>query len=139
MAKNATDVAQKWATNLSNATTSITNGVNAVSTAPGQLAAAQANKWITRLQASQAKWARNVSAVSLADWKNAMINKGIPRIATGAQAAQPKFQAFMTQFLTYLDAGKGSIDAMPTDTLAQASAKMVAQMNYNAQFQYNRA
>lgn len=138
MAKSAQEVAQKWSTNLANSTTSITSGVNAVTEAPGVKAAAKVDLWMQKLQASRDKWMRNVSAVPLSTWKEAMISKGIPRVATGASQAQPKFAAFMNQFLPHLEAGRAQIDAMPKGDLAQAAAKMVAQMNYNAQFQYRR-
>lgn len=138
MAKSASEVAQKWATNLSGSTTSITSGVNAVTEAPGVRAAAKVDLWMQKLQASRDKWVRNVSAVPLQSWKDSMISKGIPRVASGAQAAQPKVQRFMSQFLPYLESGRATIDAMPKGDLGSAAAKMVAQMNYNAQFQYNR-
>jgi hypothetical protein len=134
-AKDPAAVAAKWAQNLSAATTSITAGVNAVTTAPGQLAAAQSAVWLARLQASQAKWERGVSAVTLAEWKNAMLNKGIPRIATGAQAAIPVMQRFMTAWLPYEAAGVNSLP--PRGTVQQNIQRAVAMMNYNAAFVSN--
>lgn len=139
MAKNPTDVAQKWATNLAAAGPSITAGVNAVTTAPGTLAAAKVATWIAKLTASQDKWVRNVSSVSLQDWKTAMLNKGVPRIASGATAAQPKMLAFMNQFLPYLEANKATIDNMPNATLQDGIQRAIAQITHNSNFKYNRA
>lgn len=138
MAKNPAEVAAKWAANLSQSTPSITAGVNAVQTAPGQLAAAKVTTWIAKLQAAQDKWVRNVSAVSLQSWKDAMLNKGVPRISTGAQAAQPKVQAFMTQFLPFVENVASSVRAMPNATLQDGINRAIAQIQGNAQFKYQR-
>jgi len=128
------EIATKWSTNLGAAGPSITAGVNAVTVAPGQLAAAASAKWLARVQAAQAKFEKNVSAVTLAQWKTAMTSLGIPRIATGATAAIPKFTLFMTSWLNYLNANAAAIAAMPTDTLAQSIQKATAQITYNAAY-----
>ena len=127
-------IAQKWATRLSAATQEITAGVNAVTQAPGAKAAARVDVWLANLQRSRDKWVRNVGSVTLAQWQTAMIQKGIPRVSSGATAAVPKMTAFMTQWLAHLQAGKAQIDAMTVTDLGSAAAKMVAQMNYNATF-----
>jgi len=128
------EIATKWATNLGAAGPSITAGVNAVTTAPGQLAAAASGKWLARVTAAQAKFERNVSSVTLASWKSSMTTLGIPRIATGAQNAIPKFTTFMTSWLSYVGANAATIDAMQTDTLQQSIAKATAQITYNANY-----
>lgn len=104
-------IAQKWATNLAGATETIKAGIQAVSVAPGQAAARQAQAYIQGVQAAQQKWQRNVSSVSLAEWQQATIDKGVNRIATGAQAAQPKMQSFLVKLLPYQQNLKGSLPA----------------------------
>jgi hypothetical protein len=99
---NATDAAQAWVTGMGSATAKYTAGVNAVKTAPGTLAAAQAGVWAANVAAAQPKFARNVGAVSLQSWQASAVSKGAPRLASGAQAAQPKMQAFMTNFIPQL-------------------------------------
>ena len=133
MITDPTSVANKWSQRLSAAGQAITDGVNAVKQAPGQAAAAQAAVWIARLQASQDKWVRNVSAVSLQSWQQAMITKGIPRIATGAQAGIPKMTAFMSQWLPYEQSGRNALP--PRGTIQQNIQRAVAMMQYNANFQ----
>lgn len=124
----------KWVTNLSASTTAIQRGVGNVTVAPGQAAAKAADKWLAKVTQAKTKFATNVARVSLADWQNAMTSYGISRIASGAQAKQGKMQSFMTDFLTHLNRGASTIDAMPTTTLEDGVAKAVAQIRYNATF-----
>lgn len=128
---------QKWLTNLSAAAPSMTAGAQAVQVAPGQSAAAAADKWLARVTASKQKFINNVSAVSLSQWQQAYINIGVPRVAQGAQAKQGKMQAFMSQFLPYLQTGLATIDKMPTNTLEDGIAKSAAMIRYNAKFVRN--
>lgn len=125
-------IATAWSQNLAGATQKITDGVNAVTVAPGQAAARQADVWLAKLQASQAKWKAKVSAVPLSDWQTMMIQKGVPRIASGATAAQPKFSAFMTKFLPHLQAGRAQLP--PRGTLDQNVNRAVSMIRYNATF-----
>lgn len=129
-----TTATAKWVTNLSNATQHITDGVNAVTVAPGQAAARQQQTWLARIQASAQKWATNVSAVTLQEWQQSMINVGIPRIASGAQAKQGKYQAFAQKFFPYLQTGVNQVKAMPKVTLQDGVNRAVAMINYNAKF-----
>lgn len=136
--KDAAAVAAKWRTNLSAATTSITTGVQAVTQSPGARAAASVDLWLARVQASRDKWVRNTNAVSLASWQQAMIEKGIPRIASGASAAEPRMAGFMQQFLPYVEQGAVAVRAMPKGDVEQGIQRAAAMIRHNAQFQYRR-
>ena len=108
--KDPTASAQKWATNLAAAGPAIQAGVDAVTVAPGAAAVRQKAAWVQNTPAAADKWARNTSAVSREDWQKAMTDKAVPRIAQGAQSAQPKMQAFLTNFLPFLE---GKVNALP--------------------------
>ena len=110
-ATNPQTVAQNWANRLAGSTQKITDGINSVSVAPGVAAARQKTVWVQNTTASADKWARNVQGVSLADWQTATINKGVGRIASGAQAAIPKMEAFMGRLLPYVASGKAKLPA----------------------------
>ena len=125
-------IAAHWAQQLAGSTAKIQAGVNAVTTAPGQAAARQKAVYLQNLTASVDKWASNVSAVSLNQWQQDFISKGIPRIATGATAAQPKFAVFMGKLLPYIQSGKASLPAR--GNLQQNIARMTQWVNYMAQF-----
>ena len=132
--------AQNWANNLSAATARVKSGVQSVSTSPTQLAANAVDRQVAGVQAAAAsgKTQRALQAVSLADWQNAMINKGIPRIASGAQAAIPKMTNFLNQFIPYVQAGVQQLSQMPRGDIEQNIARATFMMRYNAGFKYNK-
>ena len=103
-------IATKWQTKMAGATQAYTDGINAVTESPGQKAARASGKWLARVTAAQGKF---------------------ERLASGAQKAGPKVNAFWNSFAAYLKAGQARIDAMPTDTFDQAMQKAYAQAQYN--------
>lgn len=119
---DAASVAQHWADQMNAAQTRISQGIDATRVAPGQLAARQQQAYLTGVQQSAAKWARNVAAVPLAAWQQAMKEKGLARIGTGATAAVDKMTTFMGKLLTYVDSNKGSLP--PRGTYDQNKARM---------------
>lgn len=135
MAKLTPDAAAaKWAANLGAATAGIRAQVMAVTEAPGAAAARQKTLWLQRVTASADKWARRVSSVTLQQWQDAMVNKGIDRIASGAQQAQPKMASFMQEFLPYVDSGVAQIKSMPKGGVEQGVARAAAMIRHNAAF-----
>lgn len=120
---SATQISQKWLTNFNNGTQAMTDGVNNVQQAPGIAAAAAQALWLQRIQASAPKWAAKVSAVSLADWKSAMITLGIPRAQAGASAKQGKYTAFIQEYSTFLQGAVAQVKGMPKGTLQQSIAR----------------
>lgn len=90
---NASDVATRWQQGFANAGTKWSAGVNSVDRAPGIDAAASKDRYLAGVQANAEKFAANVSRVTLAEWKNACTTKGAARLASGASAGAPKYQA----------------------------------------------
>ena len=123
-----------WGTGLNGAAAKIKRGVAAVTIAPGQAAAAKEQKMLTNTQAAitSGKWSRNVSAVSLSQWQDAMSNKGTANIASGVAQAQKTKQAAITKMLADTDAAVAQIQSMPTDTMEQRIAKATAYMRARA-------
>lgn len=131
---NAQDATQRWVSGVSGATQKIAEGVDRVTQAPGAKAAAKAQKWLNEVNASAAKWQRNVARVSLTEWQDAMKNVGIPRVAQGAQAKQAKYEAGMAAFLPFLSNVVSRADQMDDTTLASRINKAVFVMTETAKY-----
>lgn len=134
--KNPVDVAAKWQQNLSRSTDSIRRGIEAVTESPTASAARSADFWQAQVSAARAKdkFVANLNRVSLQDWKEAMITKGLNRIGTGATAAQGKMAAFMQQFLPYVESVAARVRQMPKGGVEEGIARAAAQIRGNAAF-----
>lgn len=122
--------ADKWGNRLAGSATEITNGVNSVTDNPMTKAVAQQAKMKQNWNAAidSGKWAQNTGNVTLAQWKDAMINKGVNRITAGATAGKPKFAAYMTEAIPVMNNLITTIEAMPKmniqDSINRAAAWM---------------
>lgn len=131
MAKvNAQQWLDKWGTRLNSAGPFITSGVNNVSVAPGQQAAAAADRMLANLTAAVTSglWASRVGSVSLADWKSAMTTKAIPRIPQGVTQAQKTKTAVITTLLAAVDQAASTANALPKGNIEQSIARASAFM-----------
>ncbi len=112
MAKNmpdATASSTKWAQRMASSGQAMTDGINNVTVSPGQAAAAAKDLWLAQVQAAQGRFATNVAAVPLESWKASAIAKGVPRVAQGAQTAQPKMAAAMQKWFPRIQAARSSL------------------------------
>jgi len=133
---NPATVAATWASNLGAATTKMKAGVSSLQTSPTQLAAQAVSKWQAAMADpnTAARYQSGLSRVSLTDWQTAYIQKGLPRIATGAQAAVPKFTQFLSQWLPFIQNAATQVRSMPSTTLQDRINRMVAMVNFEAGF-----
>lgn len=124
MAKNITvqDAVAKWADRGSNSGDAVKRGVNAVTESPMEKAAAAQERYLAgvRRAVESGKYAERLRAVPLQEWKNAMINKGIPNMQNGYNVGKAKYQRFMQSFLPYARQVSEEIKQMPKGTLQQA-------------------
>src|SRR5262249_32155863 len=129
-------VADRWVSRLSGSVDKIRQGVQAVTTSPTSQAAAAVNLWQQRLALPETaqKFQRSLQAVSLTDWQTDMIQKGLPRIPTGAAAARDKFMGFLQQFLPFVSQVATTVHQMPKTTLEDRINRAVAQIRGTAQF-----
>lgn len=120
----------KWGKNLNAAGSYIQSGVNNVQTAPGVAAAAAQDRMLANLTAAitSGVWARQVSSVSLSAWKNAMINKGIPRISQGVTAATTDKVGTITALLQAVDSAASAAKAVPRGNIDQNIQRAVTFM-----------
>jgi len=120
------EYAEKWARRLSGSTEDIRRGIAKVSVAPGELAAAQQDAMLTNVVASinSGLWANRVRCVSLGDWQKAATEKGIPRIAVGVTAAEPKMARIAGPLLQAVDESAAISNALPKGTLEDSINRM---------------
>lgn len=136
MAQSPEQIAQRWAQGMGGARDKIVQGVNDVTVAPGQAAAAQKGAYLANVQANADKWAKRTAAVSVDEWRTAMLSKGLDRIAGGATAAQPRFANFVNQLLPHIEQVKRQLPAR--GTLDQNIARSAAFIRGMANFDYRR-
>lgn len=137
MQTDATVVAQRWAQNLGGSTDKVKAGIMAVQQSPTEKAAAQQNAYVQGVQAaaSSGKWQRGLQRVTLAQWQQAAISKGLMRIGAGAQAALPKMQSFLSQWLPYMQQAQQRLASTPRGSYEQNKQRMIAQIDFAHGFQ----
>ena len=119
--------AAKHAMRLKGSVELMRTGIDNVTVAPGIAAAAKSDKMRQNLieAIDSGRWARNVAAVPLAEWKDRMKNIGIPRIPAGIDAAEAKMVAFYTELFSYQEGLQTQVGAMPDLTLDDNIQRMV--------------
>jgi hypothetical protein len=134
--QNAAAVADRWASRMAGSSEKIKAGIASVTVSPTAKAADAGQRWVDGVMRAfqSGKYANNLRAVTLDQWKSAATNKGIPRIAMGVNEAKPKFQNFMQKFLPHVAAGVQSLESMPRGDLNQNIERMVAMVRHNANF-----
>lgn len=130
------EFAEKWQRRLSQSQNDIQRGVNRVTVAPTEKAASKKDKMLANLTAAvnSGKWEAGLMRVSLSDWKKATIEKGLPRLQAGVQAAQPKVQQFAVELLAHIDSVQGELQNMPDLTLEDNIQRMVHNVRRMSEF-----
>lgn len=138
--KSPAAVAAKWQQRTKSAVNDMKAGVDAVTTAPGQQAAAAADVWQQKLQQTETldKFRRNVGRVTLQQWKDAMGTKGVQRVAAGVDAAAPDFANFMTEFLPHAQSVAARVRTMPHLTVEDGINRAAEQIRGNATFRRSK-
>ncbi len=127
MARNipsAADAAQRWQQQFGASGARWAAGIEAVTVAPGQAAAAARDRYLQGIQANAGKWASRVASVPLAQWKAVSVQKGQSRLASGAQAGMSKYQAAIARVL---DAEKSIIAGLPPRGTVEQNIQRSAQ------------
>ena len=119
--------AARWSAGMNAAGPNITAGVNAVTVAPGQAAAAQQALMLQNLTAAitSGKWAKNVAAVSLSSWQKSMTTKGVSNIAAGVSAAASNKIPQWTTMLNNVAQAVDGLSSTPRGNLQQNIARAV--------------
>lgn len=137
MAKvTADEFVEKHSRRLKGAIVDMERGVDRVTEAPTLKAAAKKDKMRANIVASidSGKWEAGLKRVSLDEWKKKMVEKGLPRVAAGIDAAADKVRAFAADFLPFLDTVKSKVDKLPDVTLEDSINRMTTQIRETAKF-----
>jgi hypothetical protein len=131
---NAQQAAENWVAGLGNANKKMTDGINATTVAPTQLAIAAIPRQVAGVirAAQEGKTEAGLARVSLQDWKNAMLTKGVQRVSSGAAAAKGKFANFMGEFLPHVQSVVAGLP--PRGDTEQNIQRAVEMMRGNARF-----
>lgn len=134
------EIAQKYARNVQNSTEDYRRGVERVQEAPGQRAARKQDKMRQNILAAldSGRWAERVSSVSLEQWKQNTIDKGVARLGAGAAAAQDKVAAFHAEAQPVRRELSNRIQDMPDLTLDDSVARAEAWMRGMREFKNRR-
>lgn len=132
----AKEFQEKHARRLKAAVDDMRKGVERVTESPTGAAAKKVDKMRTNIVASidSGKWAAGLNRVSLEDWKRAMVEKGVNRVASGIDGAAPKVEAFASQLLPHVDAGVGTIKRLPDVTLEDNINRMTTFIRHMSKF-----
>lgn len=138
MAKNLTpqQIAEKQMRRTKAATQDMVTGVQNVTEAPSKKAVAKKNKAIQNWnQAMQSgRWERNLGAVTLDQWKAAMIDKGVSRVAAGVDASKDKLEAFYGQLLPFQADLSKKVNALPDLTIEDSIQRATVWIRGMAEF-----
>lgn len=132
MAKNmtmtATEFQEKHARRLKGAVQDIKAGIEKVTESPTAKAAAKEQKMVQNLQAAVAsgKWRSGLNRVSLQQWKDAAINKGLNRIAAGVDGSKDKVIAFASDLLSYESGLQATVNKMADLTIEDSIGRATA-------------
>lgn len=130
---------EKHARRLKGSIEDIRSGISRVTEAPTAQAAKKQDKMLARLTAKvqDGTWARRLNSVSLEDWRDKTLNKGLGRIASGIDAASGKVQDFAAQLLPAIDKATAKVKAMPDltieDSINRASTFIREMSNFRKQ------
>lgn len=134
------EFAEKWRRRLSGSTEDMRRGIERVTESPGQKAAARSDAMLAGVNEAvqSGRWARRVASVSVQDWKEAAINKGIARVGSGAQAAESKMARVAQELLPAVDAAAAKAKQIPKDSIEGSIERAATYMREMRNFKINR-
>lgn len=139
--KSAAATYKKWADRMkAAASSSMKDGVNAVTVSPTEKAAAAVDKWAegVRRAREEGTFEAGLRGVSLEQWRHAMLHKGIPHISEGVNLAQQKMERFLGELLAYTDNVSAQIQSMPDATREDRKARMDRNFELMSEFRSSR-
>ncbi len=137
MAKlTAAEFQEKHARRLKGSIPDIQRGVEKVTVSPTSKAADKQEKMKQKLIAriDDGTWAARLRKVTLEEWKQKTLTKGIGRISQGIDEAKAKVIDFAGQLLPHIDKVKADIAKLPDVTLEDSINRMTTFVRGMAKF-----
>lgn len=121
----AEEFAEKQGRRLKAALHDIEKGIDRVTESPTEKAAKKQEKMLNNITQAirEGKWANGLRRVSLEDWKKAIKEKGVGRIAAGVDASRDKVRNFAEQLIAYQNSQLEQLEKMPDMTLQDSVAR----------------
>jgi len=127
---------EKHARRLKASVEDMRKGVEKVTESPTAAAAKKQDKMRNNILESidNGKWAAGLNRVTLSEWKEKMITKGITRVAGGIDGAAAKVEAFAADLLPHIDAGQTKVKNMSDVTLEDNITRMTTFIRHMSEF-----
>lgn len=124
--------AEKWARKMAQAGPDYVAGIQAVTVAPGQLAARNESGYQNGVNQAVAtgKWRNRVGAVPLQSWQDAAVNKGAARLAQGAAQAVGKVEEAHARIGPMIDRALQAISGMGRGSAEERIARATAYLQH---------
>lgn len=128
--KTAAQAAQNWQQAMASPQTSAayTAGINGVTESPMAKAAQNEAGYLAGVQQNVQKWKDRLNAVPLQTYKTNSVQKGAPRLSSGAAAALPKYQQFTQKYAPVWAQMRAASDAVGGYGMAAAQQKWMVAM-----------
>jgi hypothetical protein len=132
----AEEYQEKQARRLKGSLDDIRSGIAKVTESPTAKAALKKDKMLANLTESvnSGRWASRLNAVTVEQWKDKALTKGVDRIPAGIDGAKDKVIAFAQQLLPYEGTLQVQVNAMPDTTLEDSISRATAWMRGMSKF-----
>jgi hypothetical protein len=135
MGLNPSAVTAKWKQRAGAAAKDWTAGIQAVTVAPGQLAASRANEALAGYTEAitSGRWAARVSSVPLGEWQQKSVSKQ-GNYTSGINAGESKRARFDAAWVPLMAAARERLRSVPRDGGSGSLSKVQAIMDIGKQF-----
>lgn len=129
--------AEKWAKGIQDMSATAKASIDAMTVNPMEQAAQAEDKWAAGVQKAfqENKFSAGLrSAGTLADWKKAYLEKGVPNAQNGAKLGKRKVERIAATLIPHQQMVKDAIAAMPNNTEADAEQRALAAIRLMRQY-----
>lgn len=122
------EAARRWAANTKAAKKSYEAGIRAVTSSPMEKAASKAQQYADGVAraVSEGRYQAGLRSVSIQQWQDAALGKGLARLDSGVTAAEPKMLAFQSEVLPFIQQVQNTVRNMPNNTEEERDQRMLA-------------